>query len=48
MVGLEFDSPEALLYWIKDEFQRIPSEVLERVFESWMIRIQKCIEHKGD
>jgi hypothetical protein len=28
MFGLEFDSPEALLGWIKAEFQRISSEVL--------------------
>jgi transposase len=48
IIGLKFNSSEALLYWIKDEFQRIPSEVLEGVFESWIIRIQKCLEYKGD
>jgi hypothetical protein len=48
MLGLEFDCPGTLLDWIKAEFQRIPSEVLERVFESWIICFQKCIEHEGD
>jgi hypothetical protein len=47
MLGLECDSPDALLAWIKAEFQRIPSEVLEGVSESWIIRVQKCIEHEG-
>jgi hypothetical protein len=29
MLGLEFDCPEALLDWIKAEFQKIPSKVLD-------------------
>jgi hypothetical protein len=48
MLGLEFDSPEALLDWVKAEFQRIPSGVLEGVFESWIIHVQKCIEYESD
>jgi hypothetical protein len=48
MLGLEFDPPEAILDWIKAEFQRIPSEVLEGAFESWITRVRQCIEHEGD
>jgi hypothetical protein len=44
MLGLEFDSPEALLDWINAKFQRIPSEVLEGFIDSWIIRLQKCTE----
>jgi hypothetical protein len=46
-LGLELDSRELLLKWAKAEFQKIPSEVLEGVFESWIIRVQKCIESQG-
>jgi hypothetical protein len=48
MTGLEFDSPEALLDWVKGEFQRTLGELLEGVFESTIIRVQKFIEHKSD
>jgi transposase len=48
MLGLEFDSPEALLDWIRTEFERISRQVLEEVFEDWIARVQKCIECEGD
>jgi hypothetical protein len=46
--GLEFESPEALLAWINAEFERIPTETLEEVFECWITRVQKPIEYQGD
>jgi histone-lysine N-methyltransferase SETMAR len=33
ILGLGFESPEALLAWINAEFERIPRETLEEVFE---------------
>jgi hypothetical protein len=41
MAGLEFDSAEDILYWIRVEFERIPPAVLEDVFESWINRLEK-------
>jgi hypothetical protein len=48
MLELEFDSPEALLDWIKAEFQRTLSEGLEGVIARRIICVQKCIEDEGD
>jgi hypothetical protein len=48
ILGLEFGSPEAFLAWTNAEFERIRRETLEEVFECWIIRVQKCIEHQGD
>jgi hypothetical protein len=48
MLRFEFDSPEALLDWIKAESQRVHSESLEGVFESWIIRVQKCVKRDDD
>jgi hypothetical protein len=44
MLGLEFDSAKDLLHWIRVEFRRIPLAVLENVFESWINRLEKCIQ----
>jgi hypothetical protein len=43
MVGLEFDSAEDLLHWIRAEFERIPPAVLENVFKSWINRLERYI-----
>jgi hypothetical protein len=48
LLGLELDSPAALLDSIKAEFETIPSEVVEEVFEGWIIGVQKYIECQGD
>jgi transposase len=48
ILGLQSESPEASLAWINAEFERIPTETLEEVFECWIIRVQKCIEYQGD
>jgi hypothetical protein len=48
ILGLEFESPGALLAWTNAEVERIPSETLEGFFECWVIRVQKCIEYRGD
>jgi hypothetical protein len=37
ILGLEFESLEVLLAWINAEFERIPRETLEKVFECWII-----------
>jgi transposase len=47
MQGLEFDSPEALLAWIRAEMATIRPDALEAVFERWILRVAKCIEHQG-
>jgi histone-lysine N-methyltransferase SETMAR len=48
ILGREFESSEALLAWINAEFERIPRETLEEVYECWIVRLQKCIEYEGD
>jgi hypothetical protein len=48
ILGLEFESPEALLVWINAEFERMPRGTLEEVFKCWIIRVQNCIEFQGD
>jgi hypothetical protein len=47
MLGREFESAEALLDWIREEFESIRADVLERGFESWITRVEKCIQHEG-
>jgi hypothetical protein len=48
ILGLEFESSEALLAWINAEFERTRRGTLEGFFECWIIRVQKCIECQGD
>jgi hypothetical protein len=48
ILGIEFESSEALFGWINPEFERIPRETLEEVFECWVVRVEKCIEYQGD
>jgi transposase len=48
ILGLEFESPEASLASINAEFERIRRQTLEEVVECWIIRVQKCIEYRGD
>jgi hypothetical protein len=48
MLDLEFDSPETLLEWMKNEFRKITPNTLEAIFEHWIIRVAKCIEHEGN
>jgi hypothetical protein len=48
MPGLEFDSAEDSLQWIRAEFESIPPAVLEDVFESWINRVEKCIQVNGN
>jgi hypothetical protein len=48
ILALEFESPAALLASTNAEFERIPRETLEEIFECWIIRVQKCIEYQGD
>jgi transposase len=47
MLGLEFDSAENLLHWIRAGFERIPRAVLEDVFASWINRVEKWIQCEG-
>jgi hypothetical protein len=48
ILRLEIESPAALLAWIKAEFERIPRETLQELYECGIIRVQKCIEYRGD
>jgi hypothetical protein len=47
MIGREFESADALLDWVRQEFEGIRPDVLERVFECWITRVEKCIKHEG-
>jgi hypothetical protein len=47
MIGREFESADALLDWVRQDFEGIRPDVLERAFECWITRVEKCIEHKG-
>jgi hypothetical protein len=47
MIGREFESADALLDWFRQEFEGIRPDVLERVFESWITRVETCIEHEA-
>jgi hypothetical protein len=48
MLGLEFDSTEQLLHWIRDEFERMLRAFLGDVFESWINRLEKCVQCERD
>jgi transposase len=48
MIGFEFDFADDLLDWIKAEFESITDAVLEVIFESWINRVEKCIQYEGD
>jgi hypothetical protein len=47
MIGREFDSPDALIAWIKATFEAIPKPGLEQIFEEWIRRVGQCIENEG-
>jgi transposase len=47
LFGCEFESAEALLDWIREAFESIRPDVLERVFESRITRVEKYIQHEG-
>jgi hypothetical protein len=47
MIGIDFESPQGLIDWIQLTFEAIPRHVLKKVFESWLRRIQDCINSKG-
>jgi hypothetical protein len=46
MGGCEFDSREAALEWVREVFQRIRPDTIERVFEEWIRQLQQCIERQ--
>jgi hypothetical protein len=46
MLGREFESGDALLDWLPRELESIRPHIRERVFESWITRVEKCIEHE--
>jgi transposase len=39
LIGPEFDSPDALIAWIKATFEALPKPVLEQAFEEWIRRV---------
>jgi hypothetical protein len=47
MIGLEFESPEDLLEWIQATFHGIAKPVLEKVFTTWMERLETCVQRNG-
>jgi transposase len=46
MIGIDFESPQGLIDWIQLIFEAIPRDVLENVFESWLRRVQDCMNTK--
>jgi hypothetical protein len=47
MVGQEFNSPEDLARWILAAFLRISRDTTERVFDEWIVRVERYISHEG-
>jgi hypothetical protein len=47
MIGQEFGSPEDLIALNSATFEAIPNRVLEHVFEEWIRRVQRCLDHEG-
>jgi hypothetical protein len=47
MIGRKFDSPEDLIRWIQAAFLRISSDTIERVFDEWIDRAERCILYEG-
>ena len=45
--GIEFQSENEIEQAIIEEFEKISSEELKTVFDSWIQRIEKCIEIGG-
>lgn len=45
--GIEFRDCDEIKEWIMDEFERIPSDELRRVFRLWAMRLEACIELDG-
>jgi transposase len=47
IVGIDFGSPRELIDWIQLTFEAIPGHILHSVFESWLRRVQDCINSEG-
>jgi hypothetical protein len=47
MIGGEFDSPEDWIRWIRVAFLRMSKDTIERVFDEWIDRVERCISHEG-
>jgi histone-lysine N-methyltransferase SETMAR len=43
MLGINFGSPKELIYWIQLTCEAIPRHVLDKLFESWLRRVQDYI-----
>jgi hypothetical protein len=39
ILGIDFESPQELIYWIQLTFEAIPRHVLDKVVESWLRRV---------
>jgi hypothetical protein len=44
--GIDFGSPQELIDWIQLTFEAIPRHFLDKVFESWLRRVQDCIDRQ--
>jgi hypothetical protein len=47
IIGRQFNSPEDLTRWIQAAFLRISRDTVERVFDEWIDRVERCISHEG-
>jgi hypothetical protein len=47
IIGIDFESPQALIDWIQLTFEAIPRHILDKIFESWLRRVQDCINSQG-
>lgn len=46
--GIRFSTPESAVEAYKNEILQIPSSEWSKCFENWFLRMQKCIDHKGE
>lgn len=47
LIGKTFDSVDELLCWIGGKFDSISKSELQKVFDEWLIRLQKVIDANG-
>jgi hypothetical protein len=47
IIGIDFGFPKELIDWIRLTFEAIPRHVLDKVVESWVRRVQDCINSYG-
>ena len=47
MSGTKFTSSDEIVEWITEQFEAIPPQELERVFQNWQARLLQCSQSDG-